>query len=81
MFETFYSLSADDGQIMIKTRANSSQLQLAAVQRLQDAMQCVGEWMNRNKLKLNGEKLEFRLIKSFYFVLKANIKKSSIQSL
>ena len=62
LFDLFHSFYADDGQLLNAARANSHADQKAAVDTIQDAVEALGTWMRRNKLKLNEEKTQFMVL-------------------
>ena len=64
MFDLFHSFYADDGQLLNSANAMSHTDQLTALHTLQSAVDALGNWMRKNKLKLNEEKTQFMVLGS-----------------
>ena len=63
-FDLFHSFYADDGQLLSRASAHSHTQQFSALNTLQSAVDELGTWMRRNKLKLNEEKTQFMVFGS-----------------
>lgn len=76
----FYSFYADDGQVLKSAPADSLQRQLTAVTALKDGVESLGDWMTRNKLKLNQDKTQFMVLGSKRAVSNCPIKSIELGS-